>query len=143
MRIKIRDELNVDLPVNLRLLKPHMKLYAGFAAKIHDSKWYQSRKHKKEEQERIRCYQEDERLKDALLATLYRELINNNSLEERGDICNEVLLNIDSRYTKSLERIITHKDFVIYNIQRISENADIKRAFPDMGVVLRASKRVL
>ena len=51
MKIKIRDELNVDEPINLRRLKPRIKLYAGFMVKIHESRWYQTSRHKKEEQD--------------------------------------------------------------------------------------------
>ena len=51
MKIKIRDELNVDEPINLRRLTPRIKLYAGFMVKIHESRWYQTGRHKKEEQD--------------------------------------------------------------------------------------------
>lgn len=69
MKIKIRDELNVDEPINLRRLKPRIKLYAGFMVKIHESRWYQTGRHKKEEQDYARQVQQDERLK--MLYLLY------------------------------------------------------------------------
>lgn len=143
MKIKIRNELDVDSPVNLRRLKPIMKLYAGLMVKIHESRWYQTGKHKKEEQEHARQVKEDERLKDALLAVLYRELISNKSLETRSDVCQEITISVDASYGKSLNRILDNKDFIIYDIKKIEENPDIRRAFPDMKILLRASKRAV
>lgn len=141
MRIKIRNELNVDAPVNLRRLKPKMKLYAGLMVKIHESRWYQTNLHKKEEQEYARQLQQDENLKDALLAILYRELVDNRTLSERNDKCNELLIKVNSKYAKSLNRILTHKDFIIYDLKRVQEQPDIRKAFPDMDILLMASKR--
>lgn len=143
MKIKIRDELNVDAPVNLRRLQPRMKLYAGFMVKIHESRWYQTGKHKKEEQEYARQLQQDEKLKDALLATLYRELVSNNTLEERNDVCTSIILGIDSKHDKSLKRILKQKDFIMYDIQRVEEQPDLRKAFPDMQILIRVSKKVV
>lgn len=143
MKIKIRDELDVDSPVNLRRLSPKMKLYAGFMVKIHESRWYQTNRHKKEEQDHARHVKEDERLKDALLAVLYRELISNKSLEAKNDVCQEITISVDAKYGKSLNRILNHKDFIIYDIQKIEENIDIRTAFPDMKILLRVSKRAV
>lgn len=143
MKIKIRDELNVDAPVNLRRLTPRMKLYAGFMVKVHESRWYQTGKHKKEEREYAKQLQQDEQLKDALLATLYRELVSNKTLEERDDVCTSITVGIDSKHKKSLERILSQKDFIMYDIQRIEEQPDIRKAFPDMQILIRVSKKVV
>lgn len=143
MKVEIRKELNVDVPVNLRRLSPFMKLYAGFMVKVHESKWYQTNKHKKEEQAHALQVKQDERLKDALLAIMYRELVDNKTLRDRDDVCQEITIAVDSRHVKSLDRIINHKDFIIYDIQRISENPDLRKAFPTMQVLLRVSKKAV
>ncbi len=143
MRVEIRQELDVDSPVNLRKLSPSMKLYAGFMAKLHNSKWYQTSMKRKEEAEHAARIREDESLKNALLATLYRELMTNKTLESKDDVCKEVVLSVDPRYTESLHRILAHKDFIIYDIAIVEENPDLRRAFPDMSIVLRAGKRTL
>lgn len=143
MRVKIRDELNIDSPINLRKLKPAMKLYAGFMVKVHESKWYQTNRHKKEEEDYARQVQEDEKLRDALLAVLYRELVSNRSLEQKNDVCSEITISIDSRYQKSLNRILKQKDFIIYDIRRVQEDPDLRKAFPDMKILLCASKRAV
>lgn len=141
MRIRIRNELNVDMPVNLRRLTPAMKLYAGLMAKVHDSKFYQTNLHKNEERAHAQQVQRDESLKDALLAVFYRELVTNKALESKGDTCESILVSVPGKYKKSLKRILMQKDFLIYNIELIEENSDIRLAFPDMDVLIRASKK--
>ena len=141
MRVHVRDELNVDMPVNLRALKPRMKLYAGIMAKIHDSKFYQSNLPKREERARAEQIKQDESLKDALLAVFYRELVSNKALSEKGDQCESILVSIPGKYLKALKRILPQKDFLIYNVEIIQENPDMRLAFPAMDVLIRASKR--
>lgn len=143
MKIKIRDELNVDKPINLRRLTPRIKLYAGFMVKIHESRWYQTGRHKKEEQDYAKLVQQDERLKNALLAVLYRELVDNKTLSDKKDTCKEITVSIDSKYQKSLDRILKQKDFIMYDIKRVEEQPDIRKAFPDMAIILQVSKKVV
>jgi hypothetical protein len=143
MKIKIRDELNVDEPINLRRLTPRIKLYAGFMVKIHESRWYQTGRHKKEEQDYAKQVQQDERLKNALLAVLYRELVDNKTLSDKKDTCKEITVSIDSKYQKSLDRILKQKDFIMYDIKRVEEQPDIRKAFPDMAIILQVSKKVV
>lgn len=143
MRIRIRRELDADAPINLRRLSPTAKLYAGIMVKIHASKWYQSNKNKREEQEHAQQVLNDERLKDALLTTLYRELINNKTLSSRDDVCQEMIIAIDSSHAKSLERIINHRDFIIYDLYQVPENEDIRKAFPAMQILMHASKKAI
>lgn len=143
MKIKIRDELNVDEPINLRRLTPRIKLYAGFMVKIHESRWYQTGRNKKEEQDYAKQVQQDERLKNALLAVLYRELVDNKTLYDKKDTCKEITVSIDSKYQKSLDRILKQKDFIMYDIKRVEEQPDIRKAFPDMAIILQVSKKVV
>ena len=143
MKIKIRDELNVDKPINLRRLTPRIKLYAGFMVKIHESRWYQTGRYKKEEQDYAKQVQQDERLKNALLAVLYRELVDNKTLSDKKDTCKEITVSIDSKYQKSLDRILKQKDFIMYDIKRVEEQPDIRKAFPDMAIILQVSKKVV
>lgn len=143
MKIKIRDELNVDEPINLRRLKPRIKLYAGFMVKIHESRWYKTGRHKKEEQDYARQVQQDERLKNALLAVFYRELVDNKTLSDKKDTCKEITVSIESKYQKSLDRILKQKDFIMYDIKRVEEQPDIRKAFPDMAIILQVSKKVV
>lgn len=143
MKIKIRDELNVDEPINLRRLTPRIKLYAGFMVKIHESRWYQTGRRKKEEQDYAKQVQKDERLKNALLAVLYRELVDNKTLSDKKDTCKEITVSIDSKYQKSLDRILKQKDFIMYDIKRVEEQPDIRKAFPDMAIILQVSKKVV
>lgn len=143
MRVKVREELDVTAPINLRRLSPVMKIYAGFLTMWYNTSFYKTGLHKRQEDENIRMMQRDENLKDLLLAQIYNELINNRTLNERGEECSVVYLSVDSKYRKSLERVIHHKDFLPYDVEIVQENSDLRLAFHDMPYLLKVSKKIV
>lgn len=143
MRVKIRNELDVTAPVNLRKLKPLTKIQAGFITMWHNTEWYRTGLNKKIEEENLRRMQQDEMLKDLILSQIYRELIKDTTMKEHGKVCQSVILSIDAKYRFSLKRILTHKDFLPYNIEMVPENADLRKAFKDMPYLIKVSKKVV
>ena len=143
MKVKIRNELDIDKPVNLKRLKPTMKIYAGIITKWRQTKFYQTAARNRAEAEYTRQVQRDENLKSLLLAQMYRELTNNTTLQSRGEVCQEIILEVNNDYRDSLDRILTHRDFIAYDISRVDENEDIRKAFNNMPILLRVSKKVL
>lgn len=141
MRSLIRDELCVDQPINLKKLSPFMKIYAGIIVRVHESKYYKNKLNARIEERYLEQTRKDEMVKDCILAMIYRELNNNKSLEDKGDVCASVILSVSSRYSDSLQRIITHKDFLSYDVEIVDENQDMRQAFPSMPVLLQVKKR--
>lgn len=142
MKILMRKELDVDKPVNLRLLSPMMKVYAGFALSWHQSNWYQRHEHLRQEKEHAEQMQRDNSLKDGILLCLYRELLNNTTLKGK-DVCNAMIISVDSKYRESLKRILGHKDFIAYDITEIDEDTNLRTAFPNMPILLKFSKKTI
>lgn len=143
MRIKIRKELDLDNPINLRELTPFQKIYVGIMTKWRNSDYYRTKVNKQLEEEYAKEVQRDEQLKELILVQIYKELMNNNTLGERGDICKTITLAINYKSKSSLERIISAKDFLQYNMEIVPENPDVRRAYYDMPVLLRISKKQL
>lgn len=143
MQAFIRYELDVNSPVNLRRLSPVMKIYAGIITRIHETKLYQTRLHKSIEAEHASQIRKDEMLKDYLLAIMYRELTENRTLGASGCECAEIVLSISSEYRKSLQRVLMHRDFVNYTISEIPENTDFRKAFHEMPILIKVSKRMI
>lgn len=83
----------------------------------------------------------DNILKNALLATIYAELENNNSLKSINGVEEEIILEVQSEYIYSLNRIITSSEFLLYNLQIIEEEENFRRCFEDMPILLRVNKR--
>lgn len=142
MKVLIRKELCVDTPVNLRSLSPLMKVYAGIALSWHQSNWYQKREHQRQEKEHAEQVQRDNKLKDGILLSLYRELINNTTLDGK-DVCNTMIISVDNKYRDSLSRILSHKDFLAYDIEEVEEDSNLRLAFPNMPTLLRFSKKTI
>lgn len=152
MRVKMRRVLDVESPVNLRELAPLDKIKAGIVTQWMHTNFYKNYRKRKDEERYSEQVKKDEIVKSLLLSRLYNELGNNNTLKEKDKVCDSIIISIDHDYVESLERLFPalfdkpgsfSKDFLSYDVVRIKENADIRRAFPDMKVLLKFSKKTL
>lgn len=143
MQYFVREELNLDAPINLKRLSPAMKLYAGFMCKWRETKMYKNSYNKRKEAEHAARVQKDEKLKESLLVIIYKELDNNESMQKHGEECVELVLCIKSNFIHSLDRILTHSEFLPYEITKVPETRDFRVAFPEMPVILRVCKKSL
>ena len=145
MQYFVRKELDVSAPINLRKLSPSMKIYAGVLSSWHNTRYYKKKYAKRKEIEEQVRIQKDERLKDYLLAMIYKEL-DNQTISKRlqiGEECLEVIIQVNSVSIYSLNRVLKSKEFLPYKIERIQEEKDFRIAFPDMPVLIRVQKLVL
>lgn len=143
MKVAIRNELDLDKPINLRKLSPIMKIYAGIMAKWRESKTYKTNLSKNMEAAHYAAIQREERLKDMLLAIVYRELMTNTSLVKSGEKCIEIIVSVEQEYEDALYNIVKSKDFLPYDITFIEENADIRKAFRTMPILISVKKKKL
>ena len=145
MQYFVRKELDVSEPINLRKLSPSMKIYAGVLSRWHNTRYSKKKYAKRKEIEEQVRIQKDERLKDYLLAMIYKEL-DNQTISKRlqtGEECLEVIIQVNSVSIYSLNRVLKSKEFLPYKIERIQEEKDFRIAFPDMPVLIRVQKLVL
>lgn len=143
MKVFVRDSLNLEKPVNLRRLSSPMKLYVGIVMKWRESKMYKVKINKQLQAEYLEQVKRDDKLKEVLLAQIYNELNNNHTLGEKGEVCDSIVLSVKSKYFASLERVLSHKDFLMYDIRRVEENSDIRVAFKNMPILLEVRKKLL
>lgn len=143
MKAKLRQELDMSKPVNLHKLSPMLKIYAGFVAKWHESKAYQSNLNKNLEATYMAKIKKEEKLKEVILAMAYKELMNNTSLESKDAVCEELLISVDQSYEDALKTVITTKDFLPYDVTFVQENSDVRRAFEDMPILIVIRKKQL
>ena len=80
MRSFVRNELCTDKPINLKRLSPAMKVYAGIITRFHDSKYYKTKLDIRLEAQYSEQVRIDEKVKDNILAMVYRELNSNKTL---------------------------------------------------------------
>lgn len=143
MRIKLRNSLNIDAPVNLRRLTPAMKVYAGIMSKIHSSKMYKQEINRKVEANAIKKMQQDEILKEMLLSKIYKELNSNATLKPEGKVCSSMVISVEASQKHSLDRVLKQSEFLPYKIEFIEENRDIRLAFKNMPYLIRVSKKII
>lgn len=150
MRVLVRNELDLSKPVNLKRLSPLEKVKAGIISQIMQNSFYINYKRQKDEESYMQILKEDEMVKSLILAELYAELNQNRTLSERGVKAEEIIITVDAKYEESLKRLFPnlfgqqgnpHKDFISFNIDRVSENPDIRLAFKNMPILLRASAK--
>lgn len=143
IRVKVRSIVDTEKQINLKELKPADKIIAGFISQWHQTKFYRNMKKRESEQEFARITKMDEQTKETILAFIYAELNRNSSLAKYDEHCTEIIIKVDAKYKESLERIITHKDFISYNLQLMEENSDMRKAFSNMPILLKISKKVV
>ena len=141
MRVKIRDELDFRQKINVRKLSPLMKIYAGLVTQWHETSIYKRKLNKSLENEAVQQMQRDDRLKEVLLAQIFRELNANTQLESEGKVCQSIVVSVEAKYKKSLDRVLRHRDFLPYRIRYVEENEDLRKAFKDMPYLLKVEKR--
>lgn len=143
IRVKVRSVVDTDKPINLKELKPADKIIVGFISQWHQTKFYKNMKKRESEQEFARITKMDEQLKETILTYVYAELNRNSSLAKQDKKCTEIVLSISSEYKESLSRIMHHKDFISFNLELIEESGDMRKAFSNMPILLKISKKVV
>lgn len=141
MRVKIRDVLDLEQPINVKRLSPIMKIYAGIMVRWRESASYKRKLNKSLEAEAIARMKKDEQLKQMLLAQIHRELNNNTILREEGKVCKSIIISVAASHNSSLTRVLKHKDFLPYEIRRVPETEDFRKAFKDMPYLIEVSKK--
>ena len=143
IRVKVRSIVDTDKQVNLNELKPVDKVIAGFVSQWHQTKFYKNMVKRESEQEFARITKMDEQLSETILAFTHAELNKNGSLAKHDTKCVEIVLAIDAKYKESLGRVMQRKDFISYNLELIEENSDMRKAFNNMPIPLKITKKVV
>lgn len=152
MRVHVRSVLDTDKNINLRRLSAKDKILAGIITQWKNTTVYKNNSQRKKEAEYLKQLKQDEDLKNILLAIMYRELVQNKTLDSKGKICESIIIEVNHQYEASLGRLFpnlfgnpgeTNKDFLSYDVLRVEENADLRVAFKDMPIRLLCSKKHL
>lgn len=144
MKVKVKREINVDNPnLDIRSLPKSSRLFAGIKVSWHTTKIYQKIHQKEMEKEyKLRMAMID-KVKEMLLSVLYGELVNNTSMSKRKLNAGKIYVKVDSVFSDCIDEALSHKDFISFNIKRVNENPDIRKAFPNMPLIFECSKKVL
>lgn len=143
IRVKMRTEIDVNSPINLKKLSPINKIKVGFITQWRQTNFYKNKISREEERKLAEQNARDNLVKEGILSQLYSELIQNKELGKRDEKCREIVLQIPYEYSENVKRVIQHKDFIPYDISIVPEVADMRRAFSNMPLLIRAKTRSL
>ncbi len=141
MRVEVRKELSLENP-NLKEISAADKIALAIKSKLYESKFYRNSVKKMDAEQRKRL-QRINQLKESLLVRLYAELTEDATLKKKGLYTKYIRLVVRQSYADILDEILTHKEFLPYEIERVPENADVRLAFPDMPIILNAERKTL
>ncbi len=141
MRVEVRKELSLENP-NLKEISAADKIALAIKSKLYESKFYRNSVKKMDAEQRKRL-QRINQLKESLLVRLYAELTEDATLKKKGLYTKYIRLVVRQSYADILDEVLTHKEFLTYEIERVPENADVRLAFPDMPIILNAERKTL
>jgi len=142
LRVEVRKELSLENP-NLKEISATDKIALAIKSKLYESKFYKNSVKKKMDAEQRKRLQRISQLKESLLVRLYAELTEDTTLKKKGLHTKYVRLIVRQSYADILDEVLTHKEFLPYEIGRVPENSDIRLAFPDMPIILNVERKML
>lgn len=152
MKVKIRRGLDLDKPINLKRLSPGEKIKAGLLTQWRQTKFYQMSDRKRKDAAHVEQVRRQELLRSSLLAQLYGELTQNNTLKSRDAECVSTIVEVQQDFEDCLKFLLPgvfkidkppHKDFLPFDIVRVKEHEDFRKAFSNMPILLSCSKKTL
>lgn len=142
MRVEVRKELSLENP-NLKEISATDKIALAIKSKLYESKFYKNSVKKKMDAEQRKRLQRISQLKESLLVRLYAELTEDATLKKKGLHTKYVRFIVRQSYADILDEVLTHKEFLPYEIGRVPENPDVRLAFPDMPIILNVERKIL
>lgn len=138
----MREAINVDNAVDIASLPPLQKIVVGAVKGYKSRESYKKKEERRLEAENRLRIEREEQLKEEILTDIYRDLINNVTLKEKGLVCKEVRLLIDRDREKELREVIRHKEFVSFNIRVEEVDKDLLRSFPKLKILIVITEKV-
>lgn len=153
MRVVLRNVIDVTQPINLRKLSPLSKVIVAIKKEWQSSSFVQTSQRNREDASHRERVKKEETIKQMILTQLYQELSKSRSLSSRNLETSSVVIAVKPEYKDILfdeldkagntihVGILNHSDFSQYDMIRIQENSDMRKAFPDMPILFKCSRK--
>lgn len=141
MRVKIRQVVDPSRVPDISKLDPIPSLVVAFKQWYRQSNRY-ARKMEKEltKENKIRI-QKEELLKEELITVIVKTLDEGENNSDNS--LDSIILSINREAEKELRSILSHKDFVAYNITILDCDRDMLRSFPTIPLRIQVRTKVL
>lgn len=155
MRAVIRHEVDINQPLNLRRLSPVQKVIVAIRKEFAESSFFMKSKRARQQNAHRALIMKEDHAKELILAEIYKQLGSENPSCVEGERVHEIIIAVNPEYKNVLfdtknkngdvirKSIFSHSDFLQYEISRVGENADFRRAFSDMPYLFRVTKKTI
>ena len=144
MRVKLREVVSLDHPVDISSLPPMQKLYVAFMVRWRETSYYKRKKEQALEAQYREKIKREEKLKEELLNVIYTELVKGTTLKSKGGhTCSKVVLAVNREYEEELASIINGKEFISFSIRVLDMNRDMLLSFPKLPILIEVTSKVI
>jgi hypothetical protein len=144
MRVKLREVVSLDHPVDISSLPPMQKLYVAFMVRWRETSYYKRKKEQELEAQYREKIKREEKLKEELLNVIYTELVKGTTLKSKGGhTCSKVVLAVNREYEEELASIINGKEFISFSIRVLDMNRDMLLSFPKLPILIEVTSKVI
>ena len=98
IRVTVRKEIDVTEPINGRRLSALNNIIVGYKLSISNSKFFMSKRNKREKERKLKRINREETVKMVLLTRMYQELTLDKTLKSKGKHTKSITISINAKY---------------------------------------------
>ncbi|GAA0101687.1 hypothetical protein UT300012_24020 [Paraclostridium bifermentans] len=143
MEVKMREIVDITKHVETHNLPIMEALSVGVRKFATNRKGYQRKLMIKENEKQLARQAKIESLKDVIIYYTDKYLISENNNITKGKAVKEITLTVERYYKDVLYEVVTSRELLGFKIVHVKEHPDMLRAFPNLEIQLKISKRQL
>lgn len=143
MEVKMREIVDITKHVETHNLPIWEALTVGIRKAYTNRKSYQRKLLIKENEKLLARQAKIESLRDAIIYYTDKFLVAETNNITKDKTVKEITLTVERHYKDVLYDVVTSKELYGFKIVHVKEHPDILRAFPNLEIQLKISKRPL
>ncbi len=143
MKVKMRDIVDITEHVETHKLPVMEALSVGIRKAWTSRKSYQRKLANKETEKQLERQQRIDSLREVILYHVDKYLLNQETKVGQNKNITEITVSISRHYRDVLYDVVTSKELLGFKIERVKEHPDMLRAFPNLPILIKISKRKL
>lgn len=144
MRVKLREVVSLEEPVDISKLPPLEKIRVAFMIRMKETSYYKRKRERALEAEYREKIKREERLKEEVLNAIYRELVRNTTLKSKGgSVCTKIVLAINREFEEELISILKGKEFISFSLRVLDLNRDMLLSFSKLPILVEVTPKMV
>lgn len=143
MKVKMRDIVDISQHVETHNLPVMEALTVGIRKAWTNRKSYQRKLANKETEKQLERQQRIDSLREVILYHVDKYLLSQETKLNQNKNVTEITVTISRHYRDVLYEVVTSKELLGFKIEKVKEQPDMLRAFPNLPILVKISKRKL